>query len=68
MVGNQSWGVIALELAEIEFAFVSGEEEQTLLGECLQAFEAEEANPGNQEVGVGEVMLVVAQQGLQLGI
>ena len=50
MVGDQSWWTIALELAEIEFAFVSGEEEQALLGECLQAFEAEEANAGHEQV------------------
>ena len=35
MVGDEVWGAIALKLAEVEFAFVGGEEQQAFLGEGL---------------------------------
>lgn len=58
---------VALKFAEIGAAFVGGEEQQSLLGEGLQTLEAEQSSGGDEQVGVGEGVLVVAEQGLNGG-
>ncbi len=49
------------QVFELAIAFVTGEEEEAIVTEAAQVAEAVESNDGEQNGGVGEVLLVVVQ-------
>lgn len=53
---------------EAMVAFVGGENEHALLGKACQVLEAAQSGSGKKQVGIGEGVLIVCQEGLQGGI
>ncbi len=57
-----------LQVCELAIAFVAGEEEEAIAAELSQVAEAVETHDGEQQSGIGEVLLVVVQDVIVSGI